>query len=312
MSNFKRIITYYYKHPKRLVLNLLNRIGALQWLSDEQCVRLAWNCNMDTPLNLASPKTFNEKLQWLKLHYDEYKYTSWVDKYEVKKLVAQVIGEEHIIPTYGVWDKFEDIDVDKLPNQFVLKCTHDSGGIVICRDKNKLDKQKVREKINNCLKRNYFTRTREIPYKHVRPRILAEQFMDDKKASVSGLTDYKFFCFNGKPHFLYLSQGMEDHQTARISFFDLEGNFCPFSRSDYMPLDKFIRPEHFDVMKDIASHLAQYFLVPFLRVDLYEINGKIYFSELTFFPCGGCMPLQPSSADKELGDMISLPEESIL
>ena len=166
--------------------------------------------------NLKNPETFNEKLQWLKLHDRKPEYTKMVDKCEAKKLVAAIIGEEHVIPTLGVWDRFEDIDFDALPDQFVLKCTHDCGGLAICRDKSTFDFNAAKKKIEKSLKRNYYYECREWPYKNVKPRILAEAYMEDG-VSQKGLTDYKFFCFSGEAKFIYVSRGLEDHATAEIS-----------------------------------------------------------------------------------------------
>lgn len=232
-----------------------------------------------------------------------------VDKCEVKEYVKDIIGEEYIIPTLGVWEKFEDIDFSKLPEQFVLKCTHDSGGLVICRDKSKLDKEKARKKIEACMKMNYYWSKREWPYKNVKPRIIAEQYMEDENAT-EGLTDYKFFCFNGIPKLLYVSQGLQDHATASISFYDLEGKQMPFHRKDYKPIaGEMSLPEKFDTMVSLAKKLAEEIHNPFIRIDLYSIRGRIYFSEITFFPCSGMMPFEPEEWDKTLGDWIELPSK---
>lgn len=254
--------------------------------------------------DLKNPKTFNEKLQWLKLYDRKPEYTRMVDKYEAKKYVAEIIGEEYIIPTLGVWDKFDDIDFDALPDQFVLKCTHDSGGLVICRDKSKLDIDAARKKIEKCLKVNYFWHGREWPYKNVKPRIIAEKYMDD---GVGGLRDYKFFCFNGKPKFIYISEGLEDHSTARISFYDLNGEKMPFERSDYRPFE--VDPDMpvtLSEMIEFSDLLAKRTECPFVRVDFYCIQGKTYFGEITFSPCGGMMPFDPPEWDAKLGEEIEL------
>lgn len=255
--------------------------------------------------NFKNPKTFNEKLQWLKLHDRKPEYMVMVDKFDAKKYVANLIGEEHIIPNLGVWDDFDQIDFDSLPEQFVLKCTHDSGGLVVCRDKSKLDMQAAKQKITNSLNNNYYWQAREWAYKGLKPRIIAEKYMED--AENPQLMDYKFYCFDGEPRFLYLSKGLENHATASISFYDLDFNEMPFSRSDYKRFtQKPKKPEKFEEMLHFARVLSKG--IPFLRVDLYQVNGQVYFSELTFVPGGGWMPFAPRSADMEIGRMLKLPE----
>lgn len=260
---------------------------------------------------LKNPQTFNEKLQWLKIHNRKELHTKLVDKYEAKKFVEKVLGKEYIIKTLGIWDRFEDIDFEKLPDKFVLKCTHDSGGGIICRDKGSLDVEAARLKLEKSLKTNYYWGEREWPYKNVPPRILAEEYMDDYEEDDinygHGLTDYKFFIFNNIPKMLYVSRGLENHSTAQISFFDLKGNKLPFKRKDYNSIAGNIKmPATMPEMIKIAEKLAVIVDAPFLRIDLYEIRGKIYFSEFTFFPCAGMIPFEPEKWDKKLGAMIKL------
>lgn len=209
----------------------------------------------------------------------------------------------YTIPTLGVWDSFDKIDWDLLPDQFVLKCNHDSGGLVICRDKSKLDKGAARKKIMKCLKTNYFWHGREWVYKNIKPQILAETYMED---SGSGqLNDYKFYCFNGRVKCLYVSTGLENHNTARIGFYDLNFEKMPFCRTDYLTFEHDPKkPDNFEEMIQIAERLSAGF--PFLRVDLYEINGKVYFSELTFIPCSGWMTIEPEKWDYIMGEWLKL------
>ena len=276
-----------------------------KFLPDKQYLQLYYFAKFKKPLNLKSPKTFNEKLQWLKLNDRKDIYTIMVDKYEAKKVVANIIGEEYIIPTLGVWDSFDEIDFDTLPDQFVLKCTHDSGGLVICRDKSKLDKVETRKILEKSLKNEYFYMAREWPYKNVKPRIIAEQYMQDE-TQINGLFDYKFYCFDGEAKFLYVSKGLENHKTARISFLNLDWTFAPFKRNDYKAFDSIPqKPKEFEKMVDFTKKLSKE--IPFLRVDLYEIAGKVYFSELTFAPSGGMMLFEPEEWDYILGDWIKLP-----
>ena len=273
------------------------------FLPDKIYIKIKYYMKFHRKIDLKTPKTFNEKLQWLKLYDRKPEYSIMVDKFEAKKYVANIIGEKYIIPTLGVWDRFEDIDFDVLPNRFVLKCTHDSGGLLICRDKSKLDKAAAKKKINISLKTNYFYQGREWPYKNVKPRIIAEEYMEN--SSSKDLTDYKFYCFNGVPKYLYVSTGLENHATALISFLTLNWEFAPFSRSDYKSFTELPpKPTKFDEMLKLAAKLSEGY--KFLRVDLYQIKNQIYFSELTFSPCGGMMPFDPTEWDEELGKLIDL------
>ncbi len=294
------------KNPAKIVF-ILDKIGVSRLIPDRAYLKLKYRASMGKKLNLKHPKTFNEKLQWIKLYDRKPIYTTMVDKYEAKRYVAEKIGEEYIIPTLGVWDRVEDIDFDALPDQFVLKCTHDSGGLVVCRDKSKLDIEAAKKKLERSLKTEYFYQAREWPYKNVNPRIIAEAYMEDERQQ-KGLIDYKFYCFDGKPKFLYVSQGLEDHATASISFLNTDWTFAPFKRGDYKEFDNLpAKPENYDAMLKLAEELSRG--NSFLRVDLYEINHKIYFSELTFAPCGGMMIFQPEEWDRTFGEWIELPEK---
>lgn len=256
-------------------------------------------------LNLKNPKTFNEKLQWLKLYNHKPEYTIMVDKVKAKEYVAKLIGEEHIIPTLGVWDDPDDIDFDALPDQFVLKCNHNSGtGMCICRDKSKLDIEKVKAELRKGLKENYFMRWREWPYKNVPRKILAEKFMVDE--SGTELKDYKIFCFNGEPRYC---QVISDRNTdEKIDFYDMHwkrlvglvGLNDKVHNSEYaIPC-----PESFENMKQMASLLAK--SIPFSRIDFYEINHQAYFGEITFFPATGFGNFNPREWNVKMGDMITL------
>lgn len=229
-----------------------------------------------------------------------------VDKYLVKQYVADLIGNEYIIPTLGVWDKFEDIDFDKLPNQFVLKCTHDSGGLVICTDKSKLDKDHARKKINHCLKRNYFLNTREWSYKDVQPRIIAEQYMVDE--SGYELKDYKFFCFDGTPKAMFIAtdRGSVGEET-KFDFFDMDFKHLPFTNGHPNGAKQPACPESFAKMKDLASMLSKG--MPQVRIDFYDINGHIYFGEITLSHWSGLKQFDPEEWDYTFGSWIQLPEK---
>lgn len=286
--------------------NVNSHLGFYNNTSDKNYIEKEFYYKVGKVLDLENPQTFNEKLQWLKLYDRKPEYTKMVDKYQVKKYVAEKIGEEYIIPTLGIWNRAEDIEWEKLPDKFVLKATHDSGGLVICRDKNTLDKKATIDKLNKSLKTDYYLLHREWPYKDVPRKIIAEKFMTDKEND--DLKDYKFYCFNGEPQFLYLSEGMENHATAKISFVNLDWTFADFGRTDYSPfLELPPKPLNLEKMIEISRKLSDG--IKFLRVDLYEINEKIYFGELTFCPCAGMMSFLPASADLEVGKKLQIIEE---
>ena len=291
---------------KRALLSF-ERQGFFNLLPDRLYLQLMFRTNMDQKLDLKNPKTFNQKLQWLKLYDRKPQYTDMVDKYEAKRYVAGRIGEEYIIPTYGVWDKFEDIDFDALPDQFVLKCTHDCGGLVICRDKSKLDKEAARVKIDKCLKRNYYYHGREWPYKNVKPRILAEKYITaDGKVP----EDYKIFCFNGKAKMILMCAERFDDSGLKENFYDLDWNLLEVQRllhgNTQYPIP---RPKQLEKMLSLAESLAKE--ESFLRVDFYDVNGQLYFGELTFFPTSGWGPFVPEKWDMTFGEWIELPKLKI-
>lgn len=296
----KKIIEYV-KHPSYILLGL-DRMKLIK-LNDAFYLKIIYYQTFNKKLDLSNPKTFNEKLQWLKLYDRNPEYTKMVDKYEVKKYVAEKIGEEYIIPTIGIYDSFEEINFNELPDQFVIKCTHDSGGIVICKDKSNFSIEEARKKINKCMKNNYYRSWREWPYKNVKPRIIIEKYMEDDKTKE--LRDYKFFCFNGKPQYLYVSEGLNNHQTAKMDFFNMNFEKAPFYRADYNRFNVDPeKPKRFEEMKLIAEKLAQN--LKFVRVDFYDVDGKIYFGEITFFPGAGFGKFIPEEYDKVLGDLITL------
>lgn len=275
------------RNPYKVLLRLLLLVpGLAERIDDKTYISIKYRAHMGKKINWDNPTTFNEKLQWLKLYDRKPEYSVMVDKYEVKNYVANIIGEEHIIPTLGVWDKFDDIDFDALPNQFVLKCTHDSGGLVICRDKDSFDIEKAKKKINECLKKNFYYRSREWPYKHVKPQIIAEKYMESNDSD--SLIDYKFYCFNGEAKFLYVSLANIRNGVKKdlITYYDLNWDNVPFGRLDHEAFPFLLaKPKEFEKMIRIANMLSKG--IPFLRVDLYWINNQIYFSELTFAPGGG-------------------------
>lgn len=272
-------------------------------LSDEAFIRMKYKAKMGKNLNLSKPITYNEKLQWIKLYDHNPLYTTLVDKYEVKRYVENIIGADYIIPTLGVWNDFDDIDFSKLPNQFVLKCTHDSGGIVICKDKSKLNLAEAKAKIEKCLKRNFFAFGREWPYKNVKPRIIAEQYMEDSKTKE--LRDYKFFAFDGVVRALFVATGRQNEgEDVKFDFFDENYNHLPFRQGHENAIELPDKAICFEKMKELASVLSKG--LKEVRVDLYEVDGKIYFGEMTFFHHGGWTPFDPDEWDYKFGEWIDL------
>lgn len=277
--------------------------GIARILPDSLYIRIAFFRRMRRFPNLKNPKTFNEKLQWLKLHDRNPLYTELVDKYRVRKHIADTVGEEYLIPLVGgPWNSFDEINFDKLPNQFVLKCNHDSGGLVVCRDKSKLDIKRTQEIIECSLRTNYFWQGREWPYKYVKPCIIAEQFLEDTVDDA--LTDYKFFCFNGKPKIMYISK--DRGREPRTDFFDMDYNPLPIRAKDPNSAIKPEKPALFEEMKKLAESLSKN--IPHLRVDFYIVNNRIYVGELTFYHSSGMIPISPAEWDLRMGEWICLPD----
>lgn len=299
MSSVKKLL----KNPAKIVF-LFDKLKINWLLPSKTYLKLKYKAFTGKKLNLKDPQTYNEKLQWLKLYNKNPIYTTMVDKYEAKKYVAERIGEEYIIPTLGVWDKFDDIDFGALPNQFVLKCTHDSGGLVIVKDKSTFNKEKAKKKIEKSLKTNFYLWGREWPYKNVKRRIIAERYMEDTETQE--LRDYKFFCFDGEVKALFIAtdRGKIDEET-KFDFYDEEFNHLPFLHGHPNATKEIKKPINFEKMKELASKLAEGF--PHVRVDLYEIDGKIYFGELTFFHHCGFVPFEPEEWDYKFGSWIKLP-----
>jgi hypothetical protein len=300
MTAKDKIISYI-KNPF-LIIPFLGFRVFFHWIPDALWLKIVFRIKMGYKLDLKNPKTFNEKLQWLKLHDRNPLYTKLVDKYEVRKYIAETIGEQYLIPLLGVWENFDDIDFDKLPDQFVLKCTHDSGGLIICRDKSKLDIKAAKKRIYSCLKRNYYWGCRELPYKNIKPRIVAEKYMVDE--SGTELKDYKIFCFDGKPKALFVATDRGIHQT-KFDFFDTHFNHLPFMQHYPNNLEReIIKPKGLEKMLVLAEKLTKDF--KHCRADFYDINGHVYFGELTFTHFSGFEPFEPQEWDNKFGDWINL------
>ena len=278
-------------------------VKLLSCVPDKIFIQTKYFCRFHHFANLKNPKTYNEKLQWLKLYDHNPLYTTLVDKYAVKKWVADKIGTEYIIPTLGVWEKAEDIDFDKLPKQFVLKCTHDSGSIIICKDKTNFNKVRAIKKLSYAIKNNFYWNGREWPYKNVPARIMAEPYMEDKETSE--LRDYKFFCFKGDVKLLFIALDRQILSEPTFDFYDADFKRLNLKHGHPNTKKTIKKPVNFEKMKQLAQILSAG--IAQVRIDFYEINGKIYFGEMTFFHHGGFVPFEPAIWDKKLGDMIKLP-----
>lgn len=283
---------------------ILEKIGFI--LPDRLYLQLIFPCKMGYRLNLNNPKTYSEKLQWLKLYNRNPLYTALVDKYSVKEYVAKIIGEEHIIPTLGLWNDAKKIDFDKLPNQFVLKTTNGGGGcgdVVICRNKSLLEKESVKNLLKKSLGQNIYRKSREWPYRNICPRIIAEEYIEDESGE---LRDYKFFCFDGTVKALFIaSDRLKENEDTKFDFFDRNFNHLPFTNGHPQASEPPQKPRLFEEMILIAEKLSKGF--PHVRIDLYEVGGKIYFGEMTFFHHGGLCPFDPKDWDYKFGEWLQLP-----
>ena len=258
------------KHGLRRVAGYFVNHRLLNWMPDKPYLQIFYYAEFGKFIDFKNPKTFNEKLNWLKLYYRRPDLITLVDKYEVKKYIADKIGEQYVIPTLGVWDKFEDINFNELPNQFVLKCTHDSGGLVVCKDKSKLDLKKAKDQ------------------------------------ETGELRDYKFFCFNGEPKLMFVAteRGVKN---TKFDFYDMQFNHMNIVQHYPNSVSAIKKPEHFEKMLELAKKLREGF--PHVRVDFYEANGQVYFGEMTFYHFGAIVPFETKEWDKKIGDWLVLPEK---
>lgn len=294
-------IAYYLKNPYQ-IFEVLRSHNMTNWISDELYLKILYKEYIGKDLNLKNPLTFNEKLQWLKLNDRNPLYTVLVDKHAVKQYVEEKIGKEYVIPTIAVWERVEDINISNLPDRFVLKCTHDSGGVVICRDKGKFDLSSAQDKLKRNLKKNYYYSTREWPYKHVKPRIIAEPYLESENGNT--LNDYKLLIFNGKHKCSFVCSGRNSDAGLHVTFYDPEWNVMPFERHYPRSSQKQERPCSYKKMIQLAEILSKG--IPFVRVDFYEVGGNPYFGEMTFFPGGGFEEFSPEIWDRKLGDMLDI------
>ncbi len=294
----------YLKDPNSLFLSLLLRY--FKWLPDETYLKLRFRFEMRRKLILKEPKTFQEKLQWLKLKNRKTEFTGMVDKYSVKEYVSQRIGEDYVIPTIGVWDSVDEISFDDLPVKFVLKTTHGGGGggVVVCTDKLSLNIDEAKARLQKSMDSDIYKGYREWPYKNVRRRIIAEKLIESKFDGE--IFDYKFFCFNGEPKFFKVD--FNRFISHRANYYDMDWNLLPFGEAvcppDHNHINK--KPLNFDMMIDLVRKLSSGH--PFLRVDLYNVDGTVYFGELTFYPASGMGTFIPEEWNRKVGDMLDLPD----
>lgn len=290
-------------NPGIVVLILLETlIGRL--VPDKIYLKIKYRLSLGKKLDLTNPKTFNEKLQWLKLYNQKAEYTTYVDKYRVRDYIAKTLGEEYLIPLLGVWDNPEEIDFDALPEKFVLKCNHNSGlGMCICTDKSKLNTQRVKKDLKKGLKQNYYLHGREWPYKNVERKIICEQYMVD--SSGTELKDYKLWCFNGEVKVILMCAERFSNTGLKENFYSPDWQLLDLKRPTHGNTDYEIeKPLNLDKMLEFAEKLSKN--IPFLRVDFYEVDGKLYFGELTFFPATGMEKFSPEEYDLVLGEWIDL------
>lgn len=294
------------KNPKLITL-VISKLGLYNGMDDKTYIEKIFKAMMGHPLNLKNPKTFNEKLQWLKLYDRNPEYTNMVDKYKVRDYISEKIGEEYLIPLLGVWNNPDDIDFDLLPNQFVLKCNHNSGRVYICKDKEIFDISKVKKELKKDLKIDYYLPGREWPYKNVPRKIICEKYLQQE--TLEDLIDYKFYCFNGRVKLVGIYSGRNSQHGTVVDYFDEDYNWVDINWGYKHTEPRPKKPEKFSEMIRLSEILSKN--IPHLRVDLYYTNNKIYFGELTFFDGSGFDKIEPIEWDYKLGSWIDLPEKTI-
>lgn len=300
ISTIKRKVFTVIRDPKSILVKALYFSSPI--FNDELYLKLLFPLKTGYRLNLNNPKTYNEKLQWLKLHYRKPIMTQIVDKYDAKDFAKKIIGDKHIVESYGVWDSFDQIDFDSLPDKFVLKTTHDQGGVIVVNNKNDFDKKVAKKKIESHLKFEHYYLTREWPYKNVKPRVMAEALLVNDK--VGDLYDYKFYCFHGEPKVMFITEGRQG-DTTHQEFYDMKFNKLHIRRSGFTQSSRILqKPKSWELMQELARLLSVGF--PHVRVDFYDIDGKVYLGELTFFTGGGMRPFYPHAWDCTFGSWIDI------
>ena len=313
MSSFKTVISML-NTPGKMILPLASG-GFFNWLPDKPYLQLAYWGQMGKNIDLDNPQTFNEKLQWLKLYDRNPRYHSLVDKYELKQYIAEKIGSEYTIQTLGLWNNVDEIPFDQLPNEFVLKCTHDSGSIIICQNKKDFDINAAKKKLTHHMKKSTYWLGREWPYKGITARIIAEPYLKDTRVhkqenQIKGLSDYKVHCFDGRPKVILVCKERFSEEGVTEDFFDVQWNRLSVKRPDTGNSKENIPcPEKLEEMLSISKVLSKG--IPFVRVDFYLVNQQLYVGELTFFPASGLKGFLPASFDEEMGTWLILPESIV-
>lgn len=294
---------------KKIVNHLkwrLDKMGVFNHLSDEKYLKFCYFLRIGKKLNLDNPKTFNEKLQWLKINDRNPRYINMVDKYEVKKYIETTIGLEYVIPTFGIYNSFQEINFEKLPKHFVIKCTHNSGGVVVVNDKDKINTKELKKKFNRMLKQNFFYVGREWPYKNIVPRIIIEENIQEED-SKEQIKDYKIMCFNGEPKCSFVCSNRNAESGLCVNFYDYNWQPMPFERHYPKNKQEIEKPSQYNKMLELAKKLSKD--IPFVRVDFYQKEEQIYFGELTFYPGSGMEEFTPDEWDEKLGKWIELPKK---
>ena len=286
------------RNPRQYLLVVVRRL--VHVLPQNIYLELLFYLSVGYRLNLKRPRSFNEKLQWLKLHRHVDRDSLLVDKFEVKSILGEMIGEEYIVPTYGIYTKFDEIDFTALPDKFVIKTTHQSGGVVVCTDKAKLDIPLARKTINDKLQKNLYYWGLEWPYKKVPPRIIVEEYIGNGE----DIKDYKLMCFNGRFRCSFVCSERNSRSGLKVDFYDETWSLMPFTR--HYPNSGVLTPKPVNYERMIAIAEKVSAGIPFLRVDFFEVEGKLYIGELTFYPGCGFEEFNPREWDYVLGDWIDL------
>lgn len=285
------------------LFNFINNKGLLKKIPDELYIHMFYKAKTGKQIDLKHPKLLNEKLQYLKLNDHNPLYTNMVDKYKVKEYIKKNIGDKYVNPTLAVWDKPEDINLESLPEQFILKCNHDSGSLIVCKDKSKLDMNEVKKKLCMCLKENYYLKGREWPYKNIERKIIAEPYLSNKDGSA--IVDYKFYCYGGMPRYFMYSLGEAEHKVKNHKFdMELHSIDYLFKKSVDIEIDEIHLPDNIETMIDIVKKLCVDF--QHVRIDLYNVDGKIYFGEFTFYTNGGIINIENEEYAQKMADYIDI------
>ena len=298
-------IRTFIKNPQYFITSPASK-GWLNWVPDSLYLKVLYRVIMGRKLSLRNPKEYNEKLQWLKLNDRKPEYSTMVDKYEVRGYIEDLLGDKYLIPCLGIYDSVDDIDIDALPDRFVLKCTHDSGSVEICKDKSSFDIEGARHRLSQAMKRNYYATYREWPYKYVKPRIIAEGYLEGDGGD---LKDYKVMCFNGEAKIIEVHENrFVEGKVHTQTFYDREWNIVPLTQVETVTVDRpGERPRQLDEILRLSELIAKDMY--HARIDWYIEGDKIYFGEITFFDGSGFESFSTPEMERMLGDMIKLPEK---